>query len=83
MVDIFLTGKLFVLIAKGLSQNEKGNDVRYIMKREEIVNQVLKEIISVLQQIDPQERLWVIDKLPNYFCDKCGDNIEDCKHDNN
>ena len=53
------------------------------MRREEIVNFVLKEIISVLQQIDPQERLWVIDKLPNYFCDKCGDNIEDCKHDNN
>jgi len=51
------------------------------LKRNEIVNNILKQILSLLQQIEPDERLWLMDKLPGYFCDKCGDNVEDCEHD--
>ncbi len=66
------------------NMNDKEMVIEYYSNRlrNEIVNHVLKEVLLILQQIEPDERLWLIDKLPQYFCPECGDNVEDCEHDN-
>lgn len=52
------------------------------MKRDEFVNYYLQELVQALQVIEPEERVWAIDQLSRYFCTECGDNVDNCSHDN-
>ncbi len=39
---------------------------------------LLKRFISFMEELSPNERLWLIDQFNNFFCDTCGDEISNC-----
>lgn len=52
------------------------------MKKEEKCFLILKCLLGLLRNLEPQERLWILDnQLPQYICSVCGDDFTDCQHD--
>ena len=43
--------------------------------KSEIIRQ---QFISFLQERTPEERLWLINNIGNFFCEECGEEIADC-----
>jgi hypothetical protein len=50
------------------------------MKKEEEAMLARNEILNILQELEPNERKWILDvQIPQYFCSECGDHITDCE----
>jgi hypothetical protein len=50
------------------------------MNKERQAMRILKEILNFLQELEPNERKWVLDnQIPQYFCSECGDHVIDCE----
>jgi len=39
---------------------------------------LLKKFICFMEELSPNERLWLIDQFNKYFCDRCGDEVSNC-----